>query len=249
MTNVLYEHPLNERIRNYLKLEQLLAQVTPFSDGDRIGEGYQVFFNGLFVITDILERSDIRGDLIKDLEKLQKNLLLWSKAPNIDTSAIEANLRQTVGLLCQLKSLPTQWSQLKDNKFLSGLKKRFAMPAGSSTFDLPQLQFWLHQPQQTQAHDIQQWLAMLSQISDTLALVLMFIRQRAGFTQINSQTGFYQGNGEGLILLRVKLDSNVPCFPTVSGNKFRYSIRFVSSGDKAAATGPEMSVKFKLACC
>ena len=67
MTTILYEHPLNERIRNYLKLEQLFKQVDSCVPAD-IFINHQIFFNALFAIIDTLERSDIRGDLIKDLE-------------------------------------------------------------------------------------------------------------------------------------------------------------------------------------
>jgi cell division protein ZapD len=249
MKYVLYEHPLNERIRNYLKLEQLLIQVRSFTDDGKIRQGYNVFFTELFSITDILERNDIRGDLLKDLEKLEKNLVLWSRAPDIDTSAIEVNLQQTVSLVCQLRPAPAQWTQLKADKFLSGLKKRFAMQAGSCTFDLPQLQFWLHQDLTTIVTDIEHWLSMLSKISEALALVLKFIRQRATFSSITSESGFYQGSGEGLVLLRVKLNQNAHCFPTVSGNKFRYSIRFVKPYDKSDSEPSNQSVNFSLACC
>jgi cell division protein ZapD len=102
MTTILYEHPLNERIRNYLKLEQLFKQVDSCAAVD-IAVTHQVFFNALFAIIDTLERSDIRGDLIKGLEKLQQNLVVWSQAPDIDTTALETNLKETVSLVSQLK--------------------------------------------------------------------------------------------------------------------------------------------------
>ena len=103
MPSVLYEHPLNERIRNYLKLEQLFSQVKNCLQYD-IALSHQLFFSSFFAIIDTLERNDIRGELIKDLEKLEQNLVIWSRAPDIDTSALEENLKETVALLCQLKT-------------------------------------------------------------------------------------------------------------------------------------------------
>ena len=64
MTTILYEHPLNERIRNYLKLEQLFAQAHSCANAD-IQTSHQVFVNALFTIIDTLELSDIKGELIK----------------------------------------------------------------------------------------------------------------------------------------------------------------------------------------
>ncbi len=162
MTTILYEHPLNERIRNYLKLEQLFVQAHACAKEEATISDfrtyYQVFFNAVFAIIDTLDRNDIRGDLIKDLEKLQQNLVVWSQAPDIDTSALEENLKEVVGLTSRLKGSTQTLSQLKDHKLLAGLRKRFAIQGGSSSFDLPQLQFWLHQSCEKITADVKLWL-------------------------------------------------------------------------------------------
>ena len=44
MTAILYEHPLNERIRNYLKLEQLFVQASECLQHN-IATSHSVFFN------------------------------------------------------------------------------------------------------------------------------------------------------------------------------------------------------------
>lgn len=248
MTTILYEHPLNERIRNYLKLEQFFEQVYSCASLD-ISVNHQVFFNALFAIIDTLDRSDIRGDLIKDLEKLQQNLVLWSQAPNIDTSALESNLQETVCLVSQLKVNSQTWCQLKEHKLLASLKQRFAIQGGNSSFDLPQLQFWLHQPETQIAKDIKQWLVLLDNIKHSLALVLKFIRQRAEFECIETESGFYQDNGEGLMLLRIKVAQSAQYYPTISGNKFRYSIRFMLPCELDGRRYSNQATKFQLARC
>jgi len=248
MTTILYEHPLNERIRNYLKLEQLFVQAHSCANAD-IQTNHQVFFNALFAIIDILERSDIKGDLIKDLEKLQQNLVIWSQSPDIDTSALENNLRETVALSCQLKANNQTWYQLKENKLLASLKQRFAIQGGNSSFDLPQLQFWLHQPTEQVATQIKHWLSLLININNSLALVLKFIRQRAEFKLIETESGFYQDSGEGLLLLRIKISQHAQYYPTISGNKFRYSIRFMLPCEISGRRYSNQATKFQLACC
>ncbi|NQZ20951.1 MAG: cell division protein ZapD [Colwellia sp.] len=248
MTKILYEHPLNERIRNYLKLEQLFAQAHDCLQR-KISVGHQVFFNALFTIIDTLERNDVRGDLIKDLEKLEQNLVVWSQAPGIDASILEDNLQQTVGLVCQLKINKPVWTQLKNDKFLSTLKQRFAMQGGSSSFDLPQLHFWLNQDSELLAADVQGWLALLEQIQSALNIVLKFIRQRASFDKIETVSGFYQESGEGILLLRIQVAKDLPYYPSVSGNRFRYSIRFMSPCEKSGRQYSNQATSFELARC
>ena len=188
MSTVLYEHPLNERIRNYLKLEQLFAQAySCINSNISIATSHQVFFNALFSIQDTLERNDVRGDLIKDLEKLEQNLVVWSKAPQVDN---------------------------KHNR-----------------------------------QEIQQWLKLLSDISSALALILKFIRLGAEFIEIEADSGFYQDNGEGLLLLRIKLPKEAKYYPTVSGNKFRYSIRFMLPCEHTGRRYANQATIFQLARC
>jgi cell division protein ZapD len=248
MTTILYEHPLNERIRHYLKLEQLFKQVESCSASD-ILTCHHVFFNSLFSIIDILDRSDIRGDLIKDLEKLQQNLVVWSQAPNIDTTALEFNLKTSVALVSQLRIGSQAWCQLKEDVLLASLKQRFAIQGGTCSFDLPQLQFWLHQDSEILAKDVQGWLALLEQIKSSLDIVLKFIRQRVGFKNIETESGFYQDNGEGILLLRIKVEQKSPYYPTVSGNRFRYSIRFMSPCDSTGRKYSNKATSFELARC
>lgn len=248
MTTILYEHPLNERIRNYLKLEQLFTQVSACFQHS-ITANHNTFFTSLFAIIDTLERNDVRGDLIKDLEKLEQNLVIWSQIPEVDNTIIEENLRDTVAFSSQLKKNSPQWLKLKDNKFLTGLKQRFAIQGGNSHFDLPQLQFWLNQPIQQIEKEARLWLSYLQQVHEALVLILKFTRQRAKFETIATENGFYQDSGEGLVLLRVKLEKNIPCYPTISGNRFRYSIRFALPCEESGRKYTKQALSFQLAKC
>lgn len=245
---VLYEHPLNERIRNYLKIEQLFAQTKQCSP-KAIPNQYFIFFSSFFAIIDTLERNDIKGELIKDLEKLEQHLVIWSKSPDIDTSALSGTLKEVISLVCQLKSTSPKWASLKEDKLLSTIKQRFAIQGGSSIFDLPQLQFWLHQKTESITNDINQWLSSLEHIEQAIELILKFIRLRSQFQTVHADTGFFQDSGEGLVLLRIKLDNDINCYPTVSGNKFRYSIRFVYPCPSAGKRYVNEPIQFELSRC
>jgi len=248
MTAILYEHPLNERIRNYLKLEQLFVQAFDSLQYSLINS-HSVFFNALFAILDTLERNDIRGDLIKDLEKLEQNLVIWSQNPEIDNAILDDNLKKTISLASSLKVACPQWTELKADKFLMALKQRFAIQGGSSTFDLPQLQFWLHQPSTQIEKECNYWLSRLAHISSALTLIMKFIRQRAAFKEISTESGFYQDNGEGLLLLRIKIANTLSFYPTISGNRFRYSIRFMMPCNDAGRKYVKQALTFQLAQC
>ena len=248
MATILYEHPLNERIRSYLKLEQLFSQVLSCTP-ENIIVNHHIFFSALFSIIDALERSDIRGDLIKDIEKLEHNLVIWSNSPEINSDAIEENLKKTVQLIFQLKGKNPLWLQLKEDKLLTSLKQRYAIQGGTSSFDLPQLHFWLHQSIDTISNDIIHWLSLLGQIRSALFLTLKFIRERVEFEKIETDSGFYQDSGEGIVLLRIKVGNAVQHYPSVSGNRFRYSIRFMLPCESSGRRYSNQPAQFELARC
>ncbi|OUS31066.1 cell division protein ZapD [Thalassotalea sp. 42_200_T64] len=248
MADILYEHPLNERIRNYLKLEQLFVQARSCL-AQEFSASHTLFFNALFAILDALERSDIRGDAIKDLEKLEQNLILWSKYPEVNSKALQLNLEQTKSLATKLRSKRQLWSKLKDDKFLDGMRKRFTLQGAYCGFDLPALVFWLNQPPIFIQQDVDRWLSSLSNIEQALVLILKFIRQKADFEEIQADNSFYQDNGEGLMLLRMKLPEGIDYFPSVSGNRYRYSIRFMALCNEKGQQYINENITFKLAKC
>lgn len=248
MTDILYEHPLNERIRNYLKIEQLFVQARSCLAHD-FASSHTLFFNALFAILDTLDRTDTRGDIIKDLEKLEHNLIVWSKSPQVNTKALQLNLEQSKSLTSTLRSKKYLWSGLKDDKFLDSMRKRFSLQGAYCGFDLPALAFWLSQPPIFIQQDLDKWLGSLNVIEQALVLILKFIRQRAAFVEIEAGNSFYQDSGEGLLLLRMKLDSGLDYFPSVSGNRYRYSIRFMELCDDKGQQYISDTVKFKLAKC
>ncbi len=248
MPDILYEHPLNERIRNYLKLEQLFVQARSCL-AQEIAISHAQFFSSIFSILDTLERTDTRGEAIKDLEKLEQNLLQWSCSPNIDKNALTTTLEQTKGLITLLRSKNSLWCSLKEDKFLFSVRKRFALQNAYCTFDLPSLAFWLNQPPILVQNDMDKWLSALNPVEQSLNLILKFLRQRGEFLNIQSENSFYQDNGEGLLLLRVKVDEAADYYPIISGNKYRYSVRFMEPCEEKGQHYLNQKLTFQLAKC
>ncbi|MGH8569151.1 MAG: cell division protein ZapD, partial [Gammaproteobacteria bacterium] len=65
---VTYEQPLNERMRAFLRLEHLFGalwgKVAGVSESDS-----RAAIAAIIDVTDLLWRSDIKGDLIKEIER------------------------------------------------------------------------------------------------------------------------------------------------------------------------------------
>ncbi|MCF2948676.1 cell division protein ZapD [Paraglaciecola aquimarina] len=250
MSQAIYEFPLNEKVRTYLRLEQLFKQL---EQGKKATEDWQYinFLDSLFTLLDLLERLDLRNDVLKDIELHEKNLVIWSQHPNIDNDALQNALQKILRLREALKGTKKIGSELKDDRFLSSIRQRFAIPGGTCGFDLPNLHYWLQQPIESKQQTISVWLQEVLAIQQAMEMTLSFLRERGRFSQVEAEKGFYQGIAEdNNELIRVLSPIDQGYYPILSGNKYRYAIRFtLFTPTISGSTGVDSSVTFSLASC
>lgn len=250
MSQAVFEFPLNEKVRTYLRLEQLFLQLNQCAKADQDWQ-FMGFFEALFTLLDLLERLDIRNDVLKDIEVHEKNLVYWSQHPQIDTEALQAALQQILRMRDQLKHSKKVGASLKEDKFLASIRQRFSIPGGTCSFDLPNLHYWIKQPLELIRKDIDGWLQELQLISEAITITLSFLRERGRFTAMTAENGFFQGVADDKNeLIRVQTAVDKGYYPVLSGNKYRYAIRFMlftvnESGSSAAAE----TIQFDLASC
>lgn len=243
MTELVYEQPLNEKIRSYLRLEYLDKQLRSNLEQDH---QHRCFYP-LFALCELLERCDYRNDVLKEIDR---NLILLNQWLQCDT-ADQSQIHRYIDALNQART-PLQQperlgSQLKQDKFLSALRQRFSMPGACCNFDLPQLHYWLAQPWQTRQEDYRAWIAHFDALLTPIALLLQLVRNSAQYDAAIAQAGFYQGNSnQALALVRVKIDSSQGCYPTISGHKNRYAIHFVQFNQQKHS---DKGIDFLLATC
>lgn len=250
MSQAIYEFPLNEKVRTYLRLEQLFKQLVQAKVAT---EDWQFinFLDSLFTLLDLLERLDLRNDVLKDIDAHEKNLVLWSEHPNIDNEALQQTLQKILRLRKALKGVKKIGADLKEDRFLSSIRQRFSIPGGTCSFDLPNLHYWLQQPPELLQQDIDRWLQEVALINEAIDITLAFLRERGRFSDVQGVKGFYQGVADDKNeLIRVFSSTNKGYYPMLSGNKYRYAIRFnLFVPNMQGSTAVDETISFKLACC
>lgn len=250
MPNTVYEFPLNEKVRTYLRLEQLFKQL---HSARECTEDWQFvhFFDCYFTLLELLERLDLRSDILKDIDAHEKNLRLWAQHPKIDKEALDQALSKILELKAKLKSSKKIGVGLKGERFLLSIKQRFSIPGATCSFDLPNLHYWLKQSQKSIDDDIERWLSEFGLIQQAIEITLSFLRERGRFETIEANKGFFQGVAdERNDLIRVHCSTEDNFYPTLSGNKYRYAIRFMNfEPDELGQVSIDKTINFKLACC
>lgn len=243
MTELIFEQPLNEKIRSYLRLEYLAKQL----DSNLIQDHQHRCFYPLFSLCELAERCDYRGDVLKDIDKHISLLCRWQELPHVNQREVNDFIEELSAAREALQRPERLGIQLKQDRFLVALRQRFSMPGACCNFDLPQLHFWLAKSWQERQQEYQQWVSHFSPLLEPIKLLLKLTRDTAEYHEAQAQAGFYQGDStQALSLVRVKLEPGHGCYPTISGHKNRYAIHFVQFDQQRHS---DKSIKFMLATC
>ncbi len=248
-----FEQPLNERIRTCLRFETLINRFHYFETQKGDWSAYSAL-SAILELTSLLERGDLKQELMKELERQHTALKALSKHEGIDRSKLDLLLSQQKGSLGRMHHLDGKLGEhLKRVDFLLGIRQRISIPGGSCDFDLPQLRFWLNQTHETRTTDLQKWAAPYIELEEAIQLVLASIRDSDTGQTVVAENGFYQqslGTRQSTQLIRISLDTSKSVYPEISAGKHRYSVRFMqpSSGDSPPVQIKE-NIEFLLSCC
>jgi len=243
MTDLIYEQPLNEKIRSYLRIENLALQLQLHLKDDH---QHQCFYP-LFSLAELTERCDYRSDILKDIEKQIQIISSWRANSNVDHDQVDQLKQKLSAFKLSLQTQERIGCRFKQDKFISALRQRFNMTGAYCNFDLPQLHFWLGKDWQSRQQDIEGWVQQFQPLLAPIMFLLDLIRTTADFSLCQAQAGFYQSNSpQPLLLIRVKINSDQNCYPTISGNRNRYAIHFV---DFNLHHHTNETIEFSLATC
>ncbi|ATA26718.1 cell division protein ZapD [Brenneria goodwinii] len=245
-STILFEHPLNEKMRTWLRIESLLQQLHHNHALIDMGSA-MTFFRALADMMDILERGDVRTELLKELERQQQKLLQWRDVPGVDMERIHSLRQQLKEQSSALMAAPRMGQVLREDRLIGMVRQRISIPGGCCSFDLPTLHIWLYQPQEQREQLVAGWLNSLSPLRDSLTMVLELIRHSATFRPQISLNGFFQDNASDADLLRLRIDLAHQLYPQISGHKTRYAIRFLALDSENGQIPPRLT--FELACC
>ena len=141
----MYEQPLNERMRTFLRLEFLYTQATYHSESDSSWSS-RAAVSSLLEILAITARGDSRSDVLKELERQVNVLKEFQTKTGVDPSRLKSLVSNLLKLREDLSTAGANFmGPLRDSEFLSAIKHRSAIPGGTCDFDLPGL-FLLAEP-------------------------------------------------------------------------------------------------------
>jgi len=231
-TPISYEFPLNERIRVFIRLEQLLHQFNHHLHLATTADK-RAAINVLLDIMAIFKRNDLKSEILKELDRHTNvlNKIATNSSPNVDTQKIQQLLAQLSENSQKLYAATGKiGNHLIDSELFQSIAQRSAIPGGTCSFDLPEFHYWLAQEDETCFQDLNQWSRPFSDIGVAIDLILSFIRNSHTVTEEIAPAGFFQITLDTNLpnqLLIVTVDRIQPYFVEISGGKHRCTVRFM----------------------
>ena len=251
---LVFEQPLNERMRNLLRLEHLFELIKDRSQETINKWDYRDILESLLEVNDLLGRSDFKTELIKELERHSNMLSALENNPAVDQTRLRKLNSELCELSVELKSSAYQpGSTLKQDELVTSFKQRTSIPGGACNFDLPRFHYWLNQSNAKKQDDLEQWSFDIQPIKRATYLALDMIRNSSNPSREMAAEGFYQQAIESNTpcqLIRVFLPSVTRYYPEISGGKHRFTIRFMdetTTSNRPSQTSND--IEFELHCC
>jgi len=249
---ILYEYPLHERIRTYLRLEHLFLRLQQLATRvDALDHHFALVT--LFEIMDVAARADLKTDLLKDLDKQKHLLEAFRGNPAIAETVLDKVIGDIEQCYAALNSqLGKSGQSLTENDWLMSIRSRISIPGGTCEFDLPAYYAWQHKTGGIRQDDLLQWTSTLTALTDAVQLLLKLLRDSGTPQKVMANGGQFQQNlpqGRTFLLLRVALDVTQGLIPEISGNRLMVSVRLMQTGDDQRPHLVNDDVSFELALC
>ena len=236
-----------------MRLEQLFLQLDHFLAGHSVVD-MRAAISVLLDILTIFGRSDLKSEIIKELERHTKVLKLLSKNLDVDSEKLapilsdfnhaSKNLYETNGKI---------GIKLMESDLFQSICQRSSIPGGSCSFDLPAYHYWLEQDPSIQRIDLERWTQPFTEVRNAIGLILGLLRQTGQNSQVVAETGFFQlglDKDHPVQLLSVSVAKSLRCFAEISGSKHRFSIRFMQvSSDENRPSQMSTDIPFSLTLC
>ncbi len=249
---ILYEYPFNERIRTYLRLQQLfdrLGQLMPRTDA----MDHHFALTTLFELMEVASRSELKSDVLKDLERQKQIYNSYRGNPAISEKVLDDVIAQLDTHFEALNGITGKLGQsLSDNDFLMSIRSRAVIPGGTCEFDLPAYHAWQHHDSASRQADLAQWTAPFASLSHAVGSLIQMLRESGSTQKVMAVQGQLQQNlpqGRSFQLLRLRIDPQLGITPEISCNRLVVVIRMMQQLPDGKLQACTEDVPFEMSLC
>ena len=241
----IYEQPVDERIRKFLRFENIYMKINNHKDIDSKYDAYSVLLNisELFIN---LTRSEIKRDLISEIETHKVRYQEYIKFDGADKIKLNSIMEKQNAILKTLHDLEANYlNVLKRDELLQTIIKHI----NTSCADL---EYWLSRDHDFRKNQINLWLELIKPIENSIFFCLDLLRKSTETFEITAKDGMYlfkMDTEKKIRLLRVTMKTDNYFFPKISVGPQRATIAFMTIDDNNKIIRLNQDINFVLDIC
>jgi cell division protein ZapD len=241
----IYEQPVDERIRKFLRFENIYMKINNHKDIDSKYDAYSVLLNisELFIN---LTRSEIKRDLISEIETHKVRYQEYIKFDGADKIKLNSIMEKQNAILKTLHDLEANYlNVLKRDELLQTIIKHI-------NTSCPDLEYWLSRDHDFRKNQINLWLELIKPIENSIFFCLDLLRKSTEILEITAKDGMYlfkMDTEKKIRLLRVTMKTDNYFFPKISVGPQRATIAFMTIDDNNKIIRLNQDINFVLDIC
>jgi len=252
MEQGIYELPLNERLRTFMRIEFLYSRLKYFSSNLDDDWSTRTVIHTLLEIYSILSRTDVRREVLADLDRYMIQMERFQSAPDADNNMVNDVLEDLELIKKQALEIGTDYLlMLREDEFIASLLHRHTLPGGKAEFDLPKYKFFLESDKENVSLQINSWIDVIRPICEGIDKLMWIIRESNEPIATVAVGGQYNHQIERrtqISLVRIITDG-INVYPEISGGRHLIAVRFYNQNKEGKYLQFEDNVEFKISLC
>lgn len=224
-----YEYPLTEKTRTLLRMENILREIKYFGQCSNRYELSQVV-RGWVSFAQLFERTDVKQELIKDLEREANQLTTLFQVPEVDHQKLNEFLDMIKKAQHGLHSIHDKRSVMPGDFLFKEAFKKSILPGPFNGFDSPFLYQWLQTQPLVSEAPLKSWELSFQPLTQAIEIYLKLLRGHMRFDHVCVERGELTqslSNHSDVQLVCLTIPSSI--IPEMSGSKYQFHARFFKS--------------------
>ncbi len=180
----IYEEPMEERIRKFLKLENYFLKLKHHKEIDTVFDSYASLHN-LILIYNTLSRVEVKSDLIREIDFHRMRYTEYIKHDTSDKTKLNSIMEKQNVILNNLHSLkPNYLNDLNNDELFQFCVKHH------DTLNT-EIDYWLTRDHNMRLNQINLWLERIKPIEHSVNFCLEILRKSSDTSEVCAEQGFH----------------------------------------------------------
>jgi len=241
----IYEEPMHERIRKFLKLENYFLKLNYHKEIDTIYDSF-ASLNNLILIYNTLSRVKVKNELINEIDFQRTRYSEYIKLDNSDKTKLNSIMEKQNVILNNLHSLkPNYLNNLNNDELFQFFVKHHE---NLNT----EIDYWLTRDHNMRLNQINLWLESIKPIEQSVHFCLEILRRSSNTSEVCANNGFHLikiDQEKKIRLLRVTMQTDNYYFPRISLGPQRATISFMILNEENKFVQIKENISFVLDLC